>query len=263
MSQYPIFENADDIERDIQNFANKHRIIIYKNSKRMSILFEISCYNKIVSFYEENGYSLKPCNIINGNYKYKCSPAGIQSNFSHFEAIISIDGQTYSYEIHHNLAVQSSHKKNLFATPDIAIVEKGKIKETRNYYESKRRFSYISNEDLISFCEAKLITPFPELLFSFIGILNELKKEHLSGEIKSHICTHIAPSLLISGKPNKQCLNIKKELETRYRINVTFDLLNRGKTLSKVLRILPVNSKLRENSLDVTDTFELDNIIEL
>jgi hypothetical protein len=44
----------------------------------------------------------------------------------------------------------------------------------------------------MSFCEVKQFNPFPELLFNFIGVLNELKKEYMvdKGKIKSNsYCT--------------------------------------------------------------------------
>ena len=39
-----------------------------------------------------------------------------------------------------------------------------------------------------------------------------------------HNPIHIAPSLMISGKPNKQTKNIKISLEKRYCVNILFDL---------------------------------------
>lgn len=39
-----------------------------------------------------------------------------------------------------------------------------------------------------------------------------------------HIPIHIAPSLMTSGKSNKQTDNIKTSIEKRYCINVLFDL---------------------------------------
>ena len=53
-----------------------------------------------------------------------------------------------------------------------------------------------------------------------------------SGE--THSSAHIAPSLMISGKPNKQTTTIKKSLENRYCINIIYDLFyNATFTFSK------------------------------
>lgn len=184
----------------------------------------MSCYNYIVKFYELNGYELFATNLQGGTYRYKCTPAGIQSNFSHFEAINKQGGVVVEFEIQHNLAIQSSQDSTLFTTPDISIINKGKVQYTKDYYDTKTTFSFVSNSDLMSFCEVKQFNPFPELLFNFIGVLNELKKEYMVDKGKKLTPVHIAPSLLISGKPNKQTNNIKMSLENRYCINIIYDL---------------------------------------
>lgn len=185
----------------------------------------MSCFNYIVKFYELNGYTLEPANLQTGKrYKYKCSPSGIQSNFSYFEASFDTGTEKIIFEIQHNLAVQSSHDKNIFTSPDIAIIKKDKIQYTKDYYDTKTTFSFVNNEDLMSFCEVKQFNPFPELLFNFIGVLNELKKEYMIDNGFDHTPTHIAPSLMISGKSNKQTDNIKSSLQNRYCVNILFDL---------------------------------------
>lgn len=188
----------------------------------------MSCFNYIVRFYELKGYSLDVKNLQLGKYRYKCSTSGIQSNFSHFEAVIEKDRKKYRFEIQHNLAVQSSQDKTLFTTPDISIIRKGKVKYTTEYYDTKRTFSYVENKDLMTYCEVKQFNPFPELIFNFIGILNEIKSEYMTNEGEELNPSHIAPSLMISGKPNKQTNMIKKSLESRYCINIIYDLFYTG-----------------------------------
>ena len=194
----------------------------------------MSCFNYIVRFYELKGYALNVKNLQAGKYRYKCSTSGIQSNFSFFEAAARINNDTFKFEIQHNLAVQSSHDNQIFTTPDISVIKSGKVKATTKYYDSRKTFSFVRNDDLMTFCEVKQYTPFPELIFNFIGIVNELKKEYMLNEGISHNTLHIAPSLMISGKPNKQTLTIKESLENRYCINIVFDLFYSGtSTFSK------------------------------
>ena len=128
------------------------------------------------------------------------------------------------FEIHHNLAVQSSHDSELFTTPDITIIKKGTAQTTTGYYDSKKRFSFVSNNNMMSFCECKQFNPFPELLFNFIGVVNELRREIIENTFEEIVPVQIAPSLMISGKPNKQTTKIKKSLENRYCINIIYDL---------------------------------------
>lgn len=221
-------------EKEIKDFANKYKTIVVNQAKRTSDYFEMSCFNYIVRFYELNGYELEVKNLQAGKYRYKCSPAGIQSNFSHFEASIEIEKKKFNFEIQHNLAVQSSQDGKLFTTPDISVIKKGKVKYTKEYYSTKTTFSYVENKDLMTFCEVKQFNPFPELLFNFIGVLNELKVEYMTDNGIKHSTDHIAPSLMISGKPNKQTTTIRESLESRYNINILYDLFfNATFTFSK------------------------------
>ncbi len=80
----------------------------------------------------------------------------------------------------------------------------------------------------MSFCEVKNFHPFPELLFNFIGVLNELKMDYMVDNGQSTDTQHIAPSLMISGKQNKQTKRIKESLENRYCVNIIYDLFYTG-----------------------------------
>ncbi len=218
------FKDWIDFEKEIRDFANKYKTTVVNQAKRTSDYFEMTCFNYIVKFYELNGYELEATNLQARRYKYKCSPAGIQSNFSHFEATFDSGKNIFLFEIQHNLAVQSSHDGNIFTTPDISIIKKDGVQYTKSYYDTKTIFSFVNNKDLMTFCEVKQFNPFPELLFNFLGVLNELKKEYMVDNGIEHNPIHIAPSLMISGKPNKQTKNIKISLEKRYCVNILFDL---------------------------------------
>lgn len=218
------FKDVKELEKEITAFANKFKTTVSNQASRISDYFEMSCFNYIVKFYELNGYVVSPENLISKQYRYKCSTAGIHSNFSHFTAVIQKGDKKYEYEIHHNLAIQSSHDSELFTTPDISIIKKGTAMTTKEYYDSKTTFSFALNKDFITFCEVKQFNPFPELIFNFIGITNELLKNSLKSKAVKYQTPHIAPSLMVSGKPNKQTRKIKISLESRYKINIIYDL---------------------------------------
>jgi hypothetical protein len=222
------FKDHSEFETEITVFVNKYKTTVVNQAKRTSDYFEMSCFNYVVRYYELNGYTLEVKNLQGGKYRYKCSPAGIQSNFSHFEATIVINGKKLGFEIHHNLAAQSAHDSSIFTSPDISIINKGRVKYTKDYYDTKTTFSYVENANLKTFCEVKQFNPFPELLFNFIGVLNELKKEYIVNNGVELNPIHLAPSLMISGKPNRQTNNIKISLEDRYWINIIYDLFFRG-----------------------------------
>lgn len=228
------FKEQALLEKEIKDFVNKFKATVANQAKRISDYFEMSCFNYVVRFYEHNDYQLSIQSLQDGKYRYKCSTSGIQSNFSHFRSTKVVDGKKYEFEIQHNLAVQSSFDKEIFTTPDISIIKKGKVKTITGFYESKTRFSHITNNDLISFCEVKQFNPFPELIFNFIGIVNELRQEVITNTAEEIKPIHIAPSLMVSGKPNKHTLKIKESLEGRYCINIIYDIFYSGtKTFSK------------------------------
>ena len=188
----------------------------------------MSCYNYVVKFYELNGYILVIENLQAGKYRYKCSTSGIQSNFSNFVVTKTIEQKVVEFEIQHNLAVQSSHTPEIFTTPDICVIKRKGVEISDSYYDTKRRFCFVKNSNMITFFEVKQFNPFPELVFNFIGIINELRKEILANNAEILLPIHLAPSLMISGKPNKQTQKIKEILEQRYCINIIYDIFNSG-----------------------------------
>lgn len=218
------FKDVGEFENELKAFSNKFKVIISDHSRRISDYFEISCFNLVVKYYELSGYKVIPGNIIKGQYRYKCSPRGIQSNFSHFIASIGRGSRREHFEIHHNLPLQSAHDELVFATPDIAVISAESLKYKKDYYESKVIFSYAENEDVYAFCEAKNFVPFPELLFSFMGIVNELAIDIISSRPLKRRKRHIAPSLMVSGRAGAPAKRIKFSLESRYQVNILFDL---------------------------------------
>jgi hypothetical protein len=240
------FKDIALLEKEITDFLNKFKTTVAAHSKRVSDYFEMSCFNDVVRFYQLNGYTIAIENLQDNEYKYKCSTSGVQANFSHFSATITTKKILKDFEIHHNLAVQSSHDVELFTTPDITIIKKGKAKTTTGYYDTKRRFSYVKNNDMMSFCECKQFNPFPELIFNFIGVVNELRHQIIDNNFPIANPIHIAPSLMISGKPNKQSLKIKTSLENRYCVNIIYDLFySRSATFSrKNITALKTSGKL-------------------
>jgi hypothetical protein len=225
------FKDKDLLEKEIKDFVNKFKATVLNHTNRISDYFEMSCYNLIVEFYEKNEYDVSVQNLQKGKYRYKCSTAGIQSNFSYFLVAKQEGRRKYEFEIQHNIATQSSFCNEIFTNPDITVIKKGTSKTTAKYYEIKRRFSYVRNSDVITFFEAKNFNPFPELIFNFIGIVNELRKEIITNTAKTKKPIHLAPSLMVSGKPNKQTCKIKESLEERYCINIIYDLFDSSKSI--------------------------------
>lgn len=224
------FKDVLLLETEITSYINKFKSTIHTQANRMSDYFEMSCFNYIVKYYERNDYTVTIENLITKRYRYKCSPSGIQSNFSFFKVSKSINGIIYSFEIQHNLAVQSSHDVEIFTNPDISIINIDSCEYSTIYYDTNKIFSFVKNENLISFFEVKHFNPYPELVFNFMGVVNEIRKEIIDNTAVALKPKHLAPSLMISGKPNKQTLRIKNSLEKRYCINIIYDVFYSGAT---------------------------------
>ena len=215
------FKNIKELKRDIETYLRKNSSAIYNNSSRISDFFEMACYNNIVRFYEHKGYNVKIKNLVSNKFRYKCSTSGNPSNFSYFE----ISKNNFVYEIRHNINIQSYHQEDIFTTPDISIIKGNSIESSTDFYNTKKIYYFIKNKSVISVNEVKNFNPFPELMFNFIGTINELKPNILripkySGN------NHLASSLFISGKANRHAERIIKNLQSRYHINVLSDLFN-------------------------------------
>lgn len=217
------FKDLGELTRDIESYLRRNRSSIYNNAKRLSDFFEMACYNNIVRFYENNGFEVKTQNLVKNKFRYKCTTAGDPTNYSFFIATKKI----LKFEIRHNINIQSYHNKDTYTTPDICILKPSSIKMDGEFYDTKRKYFFVENKSLISFCEVKNFNPYPELLFNFIGVVNELKPALLRIP-KSTGSNHIATSLMLSGKANKHATKIIDNLQSRYHLNLISDLFNIG-----------------------------------
>ncbi len=215
------FKDKDEFERELTSFANKFRTTIAEHSTRINSYFEMSCFNMIVHYYELQGFIASVENIIAGRFKFKCSPTGLLENFSYMR----VTKDEKCYRIYHNASVQSAHDDDVYTTPDIVVSEDIEPTITTDYYKTKKRFSFFPNNRIITFCEAKHLVPFPELMLSFIGTVNELKPMCLSLEKQYNESEmHIAPSLMMSGSQSKPTDRIANSLQKRYFVNMLSDL---------------------------------------
>jgi len=257
------FKKVEEFEEEINLFLRKHKSFLSDQGKRISDYFEMSCYNKLVRYYENQGFEIRIQNLQANKFKYKLSPNGYPENFSYFEICWVIDKfaisqKEYVFEVHHNLTVQSGHQDDIYLTPDIAIINAKSIISDKEHYlvaKSSKKFCYVRNHDLQTFCEVKNFNPFPELLFNFIGLYNELKLVAINSAAHNQQPSHIAPSLFISGKVNDHTSRIKRSLEERYSINILCDLFERA-YLPSLLRnkILSLKCDYNETTLEaVTD----------
>lgn len=165
------FKDYKELTRDIESYLKRNNRTIFEQSKRISDFFEMACYNNIVRFYENTGHIVSIKNTQKNKFRYKCTTAGDPNNYSYFEIKSKKKGGNI-FEIRHNVNVQSFHKNDIYTTPDIVIVKENCLSVDPLFYSSKTQYYFIPNDSLISFCECKNLNAFPELLFNFIGVVN-------------------------------------------------------------------------------------------
>ena len=215
------FKEVEEFENELKQFANKYRTKLSEHSRRISDYFEMSCYNMIVRYYEHRGYIATVENLQSGRFRFKCSPSGLLKNFKYMK----LNKKQTTCFLYHNASVQSIHDNDVYTTPDIVVATDVEPIITTDYYKTQTRFSYIPNKEMITFCEAKHQTPFPELMINFIGTVNELKPSCLQKmEIEDDYSEHIAPSLMMSGCMSIPTERVAKSLQKRYIVNILDDL---------------------------------------
>ena len=247
------FKAPSDFEKDLTDFSNKYNILLAKHAKRISDYFEMTCYNFVIQYYEKKGYELEAQNLQGGKFKFKCSPTGLLKNFSYFKATkkgnCDIDEVVYIY---HNATAQSAFDDNVFTTPDIVVSNSNSPAETKDYYATKKTLSYIPKESLVTFCEAKHLTPFPELMVNFIGTIHELRPNCLDTDNSSYAGSeHIAPSLMMSGTFGRPTKRIKRSFEKRYYVNFFDNMFDNNsiRPMSKYgIELIATMSKKSDNA---------------
>jgi len=213
------FKDRNLLIKDIETFLHKNSALFRGQGSRISHFFEMNCYNYVVKFYQSHGFMVSPQNLDSGVFKYKISAAGDPSNFSYFLVTKKIGKEVYEFEVHHNLALECAYEDEIFYTADISVIKKNSIERKQPSTYSVKR-SYCKSKDLETFFEVKHLAPFPELLFSFSGIPNSF----LTTDGRVDKPRHLAPSLLMSGRPNFHSEKIKEYLQKRHGINIILNL---------------------------------------
>lgn len=230
------FKEKEAFKQEIRSFLGRFNSIIHDHADKISAYFEMSCFNYIIQYYEDCGFKVEVQNLQDNKYRYKCSTTGNHENFSHFSARKGVDSVN-DIQIHHNLAIESKFDNDIYTTPDITVIRKSSIESRKDFYKSNITFSYVRNCNMITFAEVKHFNPYPELLFNFIGTVNELMGIYHPYPHEIKRTEHFAPFLMISGKSTDHTDNIRKSLTHRYNINIIYDLF--GKGLDKNLCLNP------------------------
>lgn len=223
------FKDNKLLKQQIQAFLSQHHACFSQEANRTSAFFELAAYNDLVKFYETNGYSVTPQNLRGKErqFVYALSPKAKPSNCSFFYAEKRYrNGDSMTFEIRHNLRIQSAHDSDIFVSPDYAVINKDAItsKHQPHYYNGKVDYFFVAAKDVKTFAETKHYQPSPELVLNFVGLINELMPALMSGTFPTKKPKHCGPALFVSGVGNAHLVKIKESLGNRYKANILMGL---------------------------------------
>ena len=224
----PFLDNAL-LQSEIQDFLSLFGSVFAQQVQRTSAFFEIACYNDLVRYYENLYFKVTPRNTMprSKQFIYALSPNAKPANCSYFLAERNYPSVgVATFEIRHNVRIQSAHDVGIFVSPDYAVVNPNKVKSLRdpNYYNGKVDYDFIPAGEIQTFAETKHYTPSPELILNFVGLVNELMPNLMVGSLSATLPKHLGPSLFISGSGNPHHDRIRSSLAKRYSINIFLGL---------------------------------------
>jgi hypothetical protein len=204
--------------KNTRKFVESHGLFLRRNGPRISSLVEISVYNSIVQYYESLGFQVAGQNLgPKRSFKYKLTATGLAENHSYFTA----KKEAVTFHILHNIRIQSAHHDHLYITADVVVTNQNGA--TTLKLKNGRRHSFVANPDLITFGEVKHLNPFPEVLFSFTGLVLEfmpgfVNKSYAISDTGDQLC----PVIAFTGPASAHAEDIQEALTDRYGINISF-----------------------------------------
>ena len=223
-------------------FAKRHGSFLRVHAKRISSLVEIAVYNSIVEYYDKHGYTLSAVGLgPRKSFVYRLGTTGLIENFSYF---VGERRGRKAVVILQNVKIQSAHHDHLYYTPDVVVCRRNAAVTEK--LANGRRHSFIKNRGLITFIEVKHLVPFPEVLFSFSGLVQEFAPSFISGRVKtSRRKRHLTPMIVFTGAASRHSDTIKVELEARYGINVVYNTQKADGRIASFARLRKYNPSRR------------------
>lgn len=211
----------------VRSFLSRNGTVFRDQGSRISEFFEMCCYNNVVDFYRQKKFSVAPHQLDKtGAFVYKLKASGSHENFSFFRVSKKVRNVNWEFDIHHNMQIECIHQPGLFYTADIAVLSANGV-ERKHVAVYRQKRSYCPADKVQTFFEVKHMSAFPELLFSFTGILDNFS--HSGGRV--NLPVHIAPALLLSGNLNSHTDAIAQYISSRYNGNVLAALFARPSTI--------------------------------
>jgi len=234
------------VEDRIQDFAARFSAVYSVSEREVAASFEIGCFHALLDSYEDS-CDLAPQNLNKtGEYRYLTTPSGNPANFS-FVALRRKVATTAEYELRQQVRIRSHIHDDIMVTPDLVVLRTNSAfggSRDADYAGGKRGLFVVNSAQVIAAHECKSLPPFPELLVSFLGILEVVHPwfDHLHADLVSNASDgiHLAPSLFVGGASRALQSRMADALRERFPVNMILGLHSVGwDIMGRPLRRLP------------------------
>lgn len=238
-------EWVSSVQAEVRKFSRSFGMIYRSTKRERSASFEIGCFHLLLNNYF-GIMELVPQNLTKENeFRYLTTPNGNPSNFSWIQAVSRADKQTY--QIRQQVRIQSHWGKDIAFCPDLVVLKPdSKITNVKDpdYANGKRSFYSVDSSQVVAAHECKSLSPFPELLVSFIGMFEAAHGWFKAGEDSKYTNDegeHLAPCLFVGGDARPIQRRMIEALEDAFPINIVTGLhwsqfkLERGSGRAKYL----------------------------
>jgi hypothetical protein len=259
----------DSAKNLIDSFAQTHQVVVRSSERAVSAAFEIGCLHSLLKFYEAQGFSSSAVNLGPGKeYRYLTTPAGNPANFSYIRLV----KRRSRFELRQQVRIQSSQNRHVRFTPDLVVIRtRARISGRRSstYASGRRRFYYVTADQVVAAHECKSTNPFPELLVSFVGMFQLAHAwVHIPGHVeRSTRGDHLAPTLFVGGSLSPFHEPMVKALQRMYLINIVTGLhagtWNIGRSKNRLRLRRDANRSTRPKSNLVTKTLGHSDVTPL
>lgn len=215
------YVSRDELDKRIGYFLRGYGKRLKNQTDKIAYYCQMTAYNAYIEYYsDQHGWTTAVQQTRDDRFNYKLQPFGDPENFSYFE----LSHGTDVLWVLNNMQIESAHDGDLFFAPDVVVVRANAIKSHKSEVARaagyERTVYFLRNRDLITFGEVKNVSPFPELLFSFQGLIFELMPEIFFGKLSAEDNVHPAPALLCSFTGSRHAMKIARTLESRFRVNI-------------------------------------------
>ena len=215
-----------EVARTIKNFCRDYKVVYAVKKRERAASFEIGCLHMLLTNYEEVG-SLKAENLNDeGEFRYLTTPSGNPENFSWIR--LTINGE--DYQIRQQVRIKSHWHDDIAFCPDIVVLKPNADIDAvvdEDFANGKRKFFSVRSDQVVSAHECKSLSPFPELLVSFIGMFQAAHRWFAPAMSRRYIAPrgiHPAPCLFIGGDSRSLQRRMIDALEETFPINIVSGL---------------------------------------